>query len=133
MASYQGISDPALKWNGDALAIIPNSLTYKIGKGEKTVRAISAGGSAVETVHTTNVETKKGMVKFSLPNTPKAARIVAQMQDLAGQNRFEIAEGSYQATFRSMTVTNEPERPTAPDGVYEIECEGPPGTEGSNG
>ena len=132
MAAYQGLSEPALKWNGQALAIMPNSLTFKKGKGEKTVRAVSAGGDAIEVVTTVNVETKKSMLKFSLPNTSRAMSIVAQMQSLDGRNVFELSDPTFQGTFRNMTVINDPENPTAPDGVIEVECEGPPAVTGGN-
>lgn len=130
--AFTGISNPALKWNGQPIGIMPNSLAFKFGKGEKTVRAITSGGDAVDVVVTENVETKKSMLKFSLPNTGRAARILRQMQQGVGSNVFEVVDASFQATFRNMTIINDPEVPTAPDGVIEIECEGPPAQTGGS-
>lgn len=128
-----GISNPTIKWNGESLSILPNSLSYKLGKGDRNVRAISAGGGSVQAVITVDAETKKSMLKFSLANTADAADKVASMMQLsesAEGNSFEIADSQLQVAFSGMALVSEPEIPLSQDGAIELEFEGPPAEQG---
>lgn len=125
----RGISNPTIKWNGATISITPNSLSYKLGTGDKVIRAISSGGGAITPVTTDNVETKLSMLKFGVPNTSEGLLLARQMADAGDTNEFQIADADLQVSFSTMSLMTEPERPLTQDGVIELEFQGPPGTE----
>lgn len=125
----RGISNPVIKRNGKTISIVPNSLAYKLGTGDKVIRAISSGGGAITPVITDNVETKLGMIKFSVPNTSDGAQIAREASDAGENNEFQISDEDLQVSFTGMALMTEPERPLSQDGVFELEFMGPPGTE----
>ena len=125
----RGIANPTIKWNGQTVSIIANSLSYKLGTGDKVIRAISSGGGAITPVTTDNVETKLGMIKFSVPNTSDGLSLARQMADAGESNEFQIADQALQVSFSSMSLMTEPERPLTQDGAIELEFMGPPGVE----
>lgn len=127
-----GISTPTVKWNGRTLAVVPNSVELNTGGGEKTVRAMSAGGGSVQMVHTRNAETFKGMLKFGLANTAETISIVTEMQDLVGGNNFEVVDGEAQISFSGMSLIVDPAIPLSQDGQVDLEFEGAPATVGGN-
>ena len=124
-----GIANPTLKVNGTTVAIVPNSLSYKLGTGDKVQRPMSSGGNSVTIVTTDNAETKMSMCKFSVPNTPAGLALTRDTADNNEQNTIEIAEPNLQVAFTQMALTTEPERPLTQDGVIELEFMGPPATE----
>ena len=125
----RGISNPTIKYNGSTISIVPNSLSYKLGTGDKVIRAVSAGGGSITPVTTDNVETKLGMIKFAVPNTSEGLLLARQMADAGESNEFQIADPDLQVSFSNMSLMTEPERPLTQDGVIELEFMGPPGTE----
>lgn len=125
----RGISNPIIKLNGTTISIVSNSLSYKLGTGDKVIRAISAGGNSITPVITDNVETKLSMLKFSVPNTADGLKISRQVADNGENNEIEIADDDLQVAFTNMALMTEPERPLTQDGVIELEFQGPPGTE----
>ena len=58
------LSNPTVQVNDDTIAIVPNSIEYKTGIGDKNVKSQSAGGNSIEVVITEDAETKKSMVIF---------------------------------------------------------------------
>ena len=119
------LSNPTVEVNDDPIRIVPNSLVYKTGQGDKAVKAQSGGGNDIETVVTENAETKVSMVKFKLFNTEQNLAIVKIW--MAGfSNTIELSEGSTAESFRGMVVTTEPERNIGADGDLEITFEGQP-------
>ena len=127
-----GISTPTVKWNGRTLAVVPNSVEFNIGGGEKTVRAMSAGGGSVQMVHTRNAETFKGMLKFGLPNTAETIGILSEMQEAIEGNSFEVVDGEAQVSFPNMSLIVDPAFPLSQDGQIDLEFEGAPATVGGN-
>ncbi len=125
----RGISNPTVKRNGQTISIIPNSLSYKLGTGDRVIRAISAGGGAIIPVITDNVETRLGMIKFSVPNTSDGAQIARDSADAGEDNEFQIIDEALQVSFTGMALMTEPERPLSQDGAFELEFMGAPGTE----
>jgi hypothetical protein len=109
----------------DAIGIVPNSLSYKKGKGDKNVRSQSAGGDSIAIVITENAETKKGMVKFSLYNTAENQALLDSWQD-SDETTIRLSQGSFTLSFRSMVVTSDPEVSTGADGSLEVVFEGQP-------
>ena len=118
------LSNPSVEVNNDAIAIIPNSLSFKKGKGEKKALPQSAGGNSIEIVQTEDAETKKSMVKFSLRNTKSNQDLLDTWQDTI--NTIRLSQGDFVVSFRGMIVTNDPEIQTGADGNLELNFEGTP-------
>lgn len=120
------LANPTVEVNDAPIAIIPNSLSYKKGQGDKTVKAQSAGGNAIEPVISENAETKISMVKFKMYNTKENFDFVNAWTDNINGNTIRLSEGELVESFRTMVVTSEPERMIGADGELEIEFQGTP-------
>lgn len=123
--AFKTLSNPTLKINDVVTAIVPNSLVYKTGSGDKAVKAQSAGGNAIEVVVTENAETKLSMVKFKLYNT---ASNLQSVKDWCARSSstIRVSEDNVAESFRDMVVTTEPERAIGADGELEVEWMGAP-------
>ena len=123
-----GISAPSVVWNNETVYIIPNTLKFKTGKGERNVRAASGGGSSVQMVVTTNVETKKSMVSFEMMNTKANFETVQKNVDLFDQNAVELVDpqSGFATAISNLTVINDPEMSLSQDGNITVEMEGAP-------
>lgn len=121
---FTQISDPEVVANDITVFVVPNSVSYKSGKGESSVKVQSAGNGNVSVVNSTNVETKKSMLKFSVQSTTQAIALKEQWQNNRGGNVFEL--GSVNVTMSQATMTNDPEIALTDDGVVEMEFEGAP-------
>lgn len=119
------LSNPTVEVNNDAIAVIPNSIVYKKGKGEKNVRSQSAGGNSIEIIVTENAETKIGMFKCSLTNTKTNQDLLDSWQD-SDANTIRLSQGDFVISFRQMVVTSDPEVSTGADGSLEVTFEGQP-------
>lgn len=120
------LTNPTIEVNDNPIAIVPNSCSYKKGRGEKAVKAQSAGGNAIETVITINAETKKSMVKFKLYPTKENFDLSDVWIDNVYGNTIRLSEGELTESFRGMVTTTEPERKIGADGELELEFEGQP-------
>lgn len=125
----KGISNPTIKHGGEVIFVISNSVEYEPGLGTKVIRTISGGGNNIRTVATENVEDKKSMMKFSLPNNGESIALISTFSNLSDLNRLEISSDDLKVSFRGMTLINNPMRPLTQDGVIECEFEGPPSIE----
>ena len=126
MAGVQAIATPTIQVNNETISIIPNSFKYKNGRGERTIRTQSSGGSAVDVVMTENAETKKSMATFEMLNTAKNISLVEDWQDALNANAITASDNNQNFTksFANMTVINDPEIGLAQDGNISIEFEG---------
>lgn len=120
------LSNPSVEINDQVISIIPNSLSYKKGQGDKAVKSQSAGGNAIEVVMTENAETKISMTKFKLYNTKSNFDLVNSWLDNIVGSTIRLSEGDLIESFRNMIVTTEPERAIGADGELEIEFMGQP-------
>lgn len=118
------LSNPSVEVNNDAIAIIPNSLKYKKGKGDQKALPQSAGGNSIDIVQTVDAETKKGMVAFSLRNTKSNQDLLDSWQD--GSNTVRCSQDDFILSFRNMIVITDPEVATGADGSFEVMFEGSP-------
>ena len=120
------LANPTIEVNNGVIGIKPNSLTFKSGKGDKKVRPQSAGGNSVEMVITEDAETKKGMVKFTLYNTKTNVDLLTAWQDSVEGNTVRFSDGEFVRSFRTMTVTSDPDISLGADGEFEAVFEGQP-------
>jgi len=121
---YEQISDPSVVVNDITVNVVPNSVSYKSGKGEQSVKVQSAGNGLVSVVTSTNVETKKGMIKFSVYSTEQAIALKELWQSNGGGNVIEL--GSVNLTMSQGTMVNDPEITLSDDGKVELEFQGAP-------
>tara|TARA_R110000772_G_C13310322_1_gene440400 strand:- start:10206 stop:10598 length:393 start_codon:yes stop_codon:yes gene_type:complete len=126
MAGAQAIATPTIQVNNETISIIPNSFKYKGGRGERSIRTQSSGGSAVDVVMTENAETKKSMVTFEMLNTAKNIGLAEDWQDALNANAITASDNNQNFTkaFANMTVINDPEVTLSQDGNLTIEFEG---------
>lgn len=120
------LSNPTVQVNDVTIAIIPNSLSYKTGTGNKTVKSSSAGGDSIEIIVTDDVESKKSMVKFKLFTTAANLAAVKSWTKLYSSTIRVSEAGAAVESFSQMVIINEPERAIGADGELEVEWEGAP-------
>ena len=120
--TFTQISDPEIVVNDITIYVVPNSVSYKSGKGESNVKVQSAGNGVTSVVVSQNVETQKGYVKFSVQSTPDAIKLKENWQSNIGGNLIEL--GSVNQSMSNSTMTNDPEINLTDDGVVEMEFEG---------
>jgi len=123
--SERALSNPTVEVNDEVIAIIPNSLSYKNGIGDKEAKAASSGGNAISIVITENAETKISMVKFKMYNTAGNLQLVKDWSSLYS-NTISISEHEVSESFSDMVITTEPERAVGADGELEVEWKGAP-------
>lgn len=120
------LSNPTVEVNDQVISIVPNSLVYKKGFGDRQVRAQSAGGDSITAVVTEDATTKLSMVKIKLLPTTENINLVSEWLDSRDGNTIRFSEDSNIESFTGMYVTTEPENTTGADGEIEIEFMGNP-------
>lgn len=120
------LSNPTIEVNNGIVGIVPNTLSFKAGKGNITMRPQSAGGDSIEMIKTADAETKKSMVKFAIYNTKSNDDLLNAWQDAVNGNSIRFSDGDFTRSFRNMFVTEDPERNLGADATWEITFEGQP-------
>lgn len=111
-----------------------NTVTVKEGTGEVTVEAATNGGVPVM-VHSRDVTTKVGMVKFEMPGSVKShdiARSIALSPlgtVVARVSGTDDAGNRYGRTLRQGSMTNDPDKAIQQGGNVPIEMSGAPLTQ----
>jgi hypothetical protein len=129
----RALSTPQVSVNNVNIRIVPNSLRYDGGEGEVNVRAASGGGNNIESVHTSNAETKIGKVMFDVYLDTELDSFIAQWKEDIGVNSISFSERFNDGTavtrsFDRMSLMNAVERNASADGVTSLEFEGDPMT-----
>lgn len=122
MTDFTQISDPEVVVNDITRFVVPDSVKYKSGGGERTVLVQSAGNGNVQPVVSRDVNTFKGMIQFSVRSTAEAIAAKEEWQSNEGNNVIEL--GSVNLTMNNATMINDPEINLSSDGVVEIQFEG---------
>ncbi len=120
------LNDLSIFVNNVQVSYTADSLSWKDGFGEYNVRNAVVGGGETEPITSQNLESKKGMVKFSMPTTIIHERLKREWKQNFDQNVIEIvaADGqSFTKFFERATMTNDPESSGATDGNIEVEFE----------
>lgn len=121
------LSVPGLAVNNAPISIVPNSFSFKLGKGETTVRAASAGGGAVDVVHTENAETKIGTMKWEMYVTNETKQLIAGWKDNLGSNFISAQQpGQAPISMGTASMVNDPDFEASADGTVEVEMQGAP-------
>ena len=90
----RALSTPQININNVNVRIVPNSLRYDGGEGEVNVRAASGGGNQIESVHTSNAETKIGKVMFDVFLDTDLDGFIAQWKENIGVNSISFSPGT---------------------------------------
>ncbi len=127
----RALSTPQININNVNIRIVPNSLRYDGGEGEVNVRAASGGGNQIESVHTSNAETKIGKVMFDVFLDTELDGFIAQWKENIGINSISFSESFNDGTsvtnsFDRMSLINNVERNASADGVTSLEFSGDP-------
>ena len=121
-----GITTPTVEVNNDIIAIVPNSLVSRGGKGTKTVRPQSSGGGNVEMVISEDATTKKSYIKFELMPTSANIDLIKSWQDSITGVAIGISDSSYNESYRNMVMINDPDLNLTAEGTIECQFEGNP-------
>jgi len=120
------LADPSLVINNEPIAIVPNSLKFKEGLGEQTMRAASVGGGSVEQVFSDNIETKFG--GFTCEIYPDVRGInKAREWKINGNKNVAVITGKtsdgqvLRRTFNKAALLGDYETPLGADTTIELE------------
>lgn len=91
--AQRAISAPYIEINDVRYAVYGNSITVDLGLADIGVSAVSAGGGAVETLHSVDVTTCIGMVKFKIPNVQSTFDALPEWKANVGTNTVKFYEG----------------------------------------
>lgn len=119
------LNDISVFVNNNIVAYEANTLSYKEGFGETKVRNAVLGGGVTEQVFSQDLESKIGMVKFSLPSTIASVTLVRGWQNNLNANVVElmgtVGGQTFTRVFEQSAVTNDPEVNLSADGSVEVE------------
>ena len=115
-------STPQVVLNNRTINIVPGSLMIKLGRGEQSVKAQSAGGGAMALVYSDNVETKIAEVKFKLFSTPANISLYDQTKSNNPSNAVSATHPTLNVSYHFGTATciSDAEINAQPDGEFEL-------------
>lgn len=120
------LTDGQVAVNDRIIAVMPNSITRRHGRGTTNVRTQSLGNGNIDTVHSTDLESAKSYFKMSIMVTSENIDLVDSWKINPGENTIRYSVGGRYDIFEQMSVINDPEIPDSNDGVIEVEFEGRP-------
>lgn len=122
------LSDLAIRINNVNVGYKSNSLKFKLGTGEKSVKGVSTGPGGSDIAISENIETKVGMIQFELFSTSENEDLFKQWRarpDLIG-NSIKIFDNSFTGTMARGVIVNDPDFNVGTDESVEIQFEGSP-------
>jgi len=122
----QALANPIVTINNEAIFVLPNSVMYTEGKGEQNIRTQSAGGGAVQTVFSEDVESNKSKVNLSITNTQENIDIARTWKSNQDANVISIVSPGFSRTISSTALINDYEVNLSADGEIALEFEGLP-------
>ena len=123
--ALQTLSNPVVNVNGADVGIVPNSVSYKRGTGDRKIKSQATGGVS-QPIVTIDAETKISVVKFKMHNTEANFTLVEEWSALNGVT-VTLTEGVlFSAVFNGMIIINDPEFTLGVDGEVEVEFNGAP-------
>jgi len=121
-------ANPTVTVNNVPVVPKPNSTSIVEGKGEKTVKGVSAGAGFSDIVISEDISTKISKIKFSIPSNDVNYSLVRAWQaiDLNLGNVVTVHEDDYAAVMTGGIVINDPEKMFGVDEYFEVEFHGRP-------
>ncbi len=110
--------------NNAQISYTAGTLTSRDGFAEYQVRNAVLGGGQSEQVFSEVLESKFGMVKWSVPTTPENKKLTREWKANRNNNVVELVgpEGSnFTRVFSQASILNDPEADYSTDGNIEVE------------
>lgn len=118
------MNDITILVNNDPVAYTADSLSWRDGFGEYTVRNAIVGGGQTERVFSKNLSDKFGMVKFSMPTTVENESLKREWKINDDNNVVELIGpigSGFTKIFTLAAILEDPESNAAADGNIEVE------------
>ena len=121
------LSVPGVSVNNVPINIVPNSFSFKMGKGEITVRSASSGGGSSKSVHTEDAEMKIGEMKFEMYVTEETLNLFSQWKKNIGTNAVSAVQpASTPLSGSFMSCITDSDFKASADGTVEMIFRGDP-------
>jgi len=124
MAGITLVVDPTFIVNDNAVAFIPNSITYDEGLGEYKVMTQTSGGGQTEQIFAQDVETAFSTVKVSLKNTSDNIALALQWKNNLNANTITLSSPNFNRAFNNMALTNNYEVQLGSETMLALEFKG---------
>jgi hypothetical protein len=125
------LNDIVILVNNVQVAYTADSLSWKDGFGEYQTRNAVVGGGQTERIFSKALDSKVGMVKFSMPSTEENEALKRAWKVAEDENVVELvgpAGSTFAKVFTGSAILDDPETNAATDGNIEIEFESNPAT-----
>lgn len=120
------VVNPTIVINNIAIPVRPNSVVFREGKGEQSMRVQSAGGGNSETVFSSNVEANMSALMFEMINTAVNIELARGWKVNGNTNAATVTGSGLSRSFNNMAILNDYEVNLSSDGVIAIEMTGDP-------
>ena len=118
------LNDIIILVNNAQVAYTADSLSWKDGFGDYSIRNAVVGGGQTEQIFSKDLSSKFGMVKFSMPTTEENEALKRAWKAGDNGNVIELvgpAGSSFTKIFTQGAILDDPESNAATDGNIEIE------------
>ena len=123
------LNDIIILINDEQVAYTADSLKWKDGLGDSSVRNAVLGGGQTEPVFSTDLASKVGMVSFSMPTTIENEAKKRKWKLNKNNNVVELigpSGSNFSKAFTLAGILGDPESNAATDGNIEIEFNSKP-------
>ena len=118
------LNNIAVLVNNDIVGYTADTLAWKDGFGEFAVRNAVVGGGQTEQIFSEDLNTKFGMVKFSMPTTEDNEKNKRAWKVNKNNNVVELVGPpgtTFTRIFTQASILEDPESNAATDGNIEVE------------
>ena len=118
------MNDITILVNNEVIAYTADSLSWRDGFGDYTLRNAIVGGGQTEQIFSKDLATKIAMVKFSIPTTAENEALKRQWKSNDNNNVVELVgpiDSGFTKIFTLAAILEDPESNAATDGNIEIE------------
>lgn len=123
------LNDISIMINNVQVAYTADSLSWKDGLGDYSIRNAVVGGGQTEQVFSKDLSSKFGMVKFSMPTTDENEGNKRDWKLNDNNNVVELigpSGSTFTKIFTQAAILEDPESNAATDGNIEIEFQSNP-------
>lgn len=123
------LNDISIFINNVQVAYTADSLSWKDGLGDYSIRNAVVGGGQTEQVFSKDLASKFGMVKFSMPTTDENEGNKRDWKSNDNNNVVELigpSGSTFTKIFTQAAILEDPESNAATDGNIEIEFQSNP-------
>ena len=125
------LNDIIILVNNVQVAYSADSLSWKDGLGDYSIRNAVVGGGQTEQIFSKDLSTKFGMVKFSMPTIQENEDFKRAWKTNDNNNVIELqgpSNSTFTKVFTQGAILEDPESNAATDGNIEIEFQTNPAT-----